>query len=57
MGDRRIWFFLVAAVVAGALTPLAPTKFQWVPQATAGAYVLLAVLVALDAAGRRRGRD
>ena len=57
MRDRRIWFFAIAAVVAFALTPVAPPQFQWVPRATAVAYVVLAILVALDAASRRRGRE
>ena len=57
MNDRRLWFFLIAAVIAGALTPVAPEDFRWVPQATAVAYVILAILVALDAASRRRGSN
>jgi len=53
VNDRRIWFFLVAAVASGALTPLAPDQIRWVPVATSVAYAVLTILVALDMASRR----
>ena len=52
--DRRITFFLVAAVVCLALIPLAPGEFNVVCEVTAGAYVLLALATALDQWSRRR---
>jgi hypothetical protein len=51
--DRRLWFFLVAAVVCLLLVPAAPRGLGWVPFVTAAAYVVLAVLVALDSLSRR----
>lgn len=51
--DKRIVFFLVAAVLCAVMTPLAPDDLRWVPMATAVTYVVLAVLVTLDALGRR----
>ena len=53
MTDRRLWFFLVAAVVCVALVPAAPHGLHWVPEVTAAAYVVLALLVALDSLSRR----
>jgi hypothetical protein len=52
-GDRRLWFFLIAAVVCLLLVPVAPHGLEWVPAVTAAAYVVLAALVALDSFGRR----
>ena len=59
MIDRRITFFLGAAVVCAAMTPLAPSSFRWVPIATAVTYVVLAILVALESlsSGRARRED
>lgn len=54
MSDRRLWFFLGAALVSGALTPPTPANLRWVPMAIACAYVVLAVLVALDSMSRNR---
>lgn len=54
MSDRRVGFFLMAALLALAITPVAPPKLRWVGQVLAVTYVVLAVLVALDAHGRRR---
>ena len=48
MNDRRVWFFLAAAAVAGLLVPAAPGQFRWVPKALVVVYVLLAALVALE---------
>ena len=48
MIDRRITFFLAAAVVCALMTPLAPGELRWVPIATAVTYVVLAILVALE---------
>jgi hypothetical protein len=53
--DRRITFFLAAAVVCVLMTPLAPGEFRWVPIATAVTYIILAILVALESlSGRSR---
>jgi hypothetical protein len=46
--DRRALFFLVAALVSLALVPAADTGHRWVVWATATAYLVLAVLSALD---------
>jgi len=53
MTDRRLWFFLIAAVVCAALVPAAPSGLHWVPAVTAAAYVVLALLVLLDSISRR----
>jgi hypothetical protein len=50
----RIVFFLVAAGVSGTMYPLSDPKFRWVPEWTAFVYLALALLTALDLAGRRR---
>ena len=52
--NRRVLFFAVAAVVCFLLIPVLDHKFQWVPKAIGGLYVVLTVLTALDAFGRRR---
>ena len=54
MTDRRIWFFLGAAVVSAALTPPTPASFRWVPMVLSCAYLVLVVLVAVDSLSRRR---
>ena len=51
--DRRLWFFLAAAVVSAALTPPTPPEFRWVPLVIAAAYAVLVVLVALDSLFRK----
>jgi hypothetical protein len=55
--DRRIPFFLIAALVCGLMTPIAPGQFRWVPVATAVTYVVLAILVALESLSGRSPRD
>ena len=57
MNDRRIWFFLGAAALCGALIVPTPEQFRWVPIAIASAYVVLALLVAVDVLSRRRSLD
>ena len=52
--DRRVLFFLVAAVACAVLYPAAPTDFRWVTLAVAAVYVGLALLAALDAWSRSR---
>ena len=59
--DRRAVFFLIAAVICGALTPLIPVEpskpnITWVGKVTAGAFIVLALLSWLDHVGRRRSR-
>ena len=51
--DRRLWFFLAAALISVALTPPTPPEFRWVPLVIAGAYALLVILVALDSLFRK----
>jgi hypothetical protein len=57
VSDRRITFFLAAAVACALMTPLAPRTVRWVPIATAVAYVVLAILVALESLSGRSRRD
>ena len=57
--DRRAVFFLIAAVVAGALIPLVPDDpahpaIQYVGPTLVVGYLVLAVLSYLDHASRRR---
>jgi hypothetical protein len=52
--DRRAVFFLVAAVAAFLLTPVADPEHRWVAIATGATYVMLAVLVALDGLSRSK---
>lgn len=59
--DRRAAFFLIAAAICGALTPLIPIEegkpdITWVGKVTAAAFVLLAILSLLDHIGRRGSR-
>lgn len=56
MIDRRITFFLAAAVVSALMMPLAPAGLRWVPVATAVTYVVLAILVALESLSGRKNR-
>jgi low affinity Fe/Cu permease len=53
MRDRRITFFLAAAVVCALMTPVAPAAQRWVPIATAITYVVLAMLVILESLSDR----
>ncbi len=56
MKDRRLWFFLAAAAACGLLVPPTPPEVRWVPKALVVVYVVLAVLVALEAV-THRGAD
>lgn len=56
MSDKRLGFFLVAALLCGGMTFLAPADLRWVPVVTAVTYVGLAILVSLESLGRRSGR-
>lgn len=51
--DRRITFFLAAAVVCALVSPVAPSELRWVPVATAVTYLVLALLVLLEALNAR----
>jgi hypothetical protein len=53
--DRRAVFFLVAAGLAFALTPVADPEHRWVAVTTGATYVVLALLAALD--GWSRSKD
>ena len=52
--DQRVSFFLGAAVLSLLLLPLAPPQFRIVCEVTAGVYVVLALLTALDRLSRQR---
>jgi hypothetical protein len=52
--DRRAVVFLIFAVVAGVLVPLAEPEHRWVAEALAVVYVVLAAASALDAWSRSR---
>ena len=54
--ERRAVFFLVAAVLAFALIPVADPEHRWVAMATGTTYVVLAVLAALDGWSRSKDR-
>ena len=51
--DRRVTFFLAAAIVCFALAPFAD-EFWYVAAVTGAVYVLLALASALDSRSRRR---
>jgi hypothetical protein len=52
-GNRRVGFFLSAAVVALLLLPVSPPEFRIVCELVAGVYVVLALAMALDRRSRR----
>ena len=52
--DRRAIVFIFFAVVCAALVPLADPEHRWVAWVTAVAYVVLAILSALDHWSRSR---
>jgi uncharacterized membrane protein YqjE len=52
--DRRAVVFVVFALVCVALVPLADPEHRWVAWTTAAAYVVLAVLSAIDHWSRSR---
>ena len=57
-GDRRVPFFLIAAVACFALYFPTPPDFRWVPLSVGIVYTVLAALTALDQLSRRsRSRD
>ena len=46
--DRRVSFFLIAALTCGLLTFVAPADLRAVPVVVAGVYLLLAAATALE---------
>ncbi|MEA3019976.1 MAG: hypothetical protein QOI47_1500 [Actinomycetota bacterium] len=52
--DRRVPFFLIAAITSLALYYPAPADFRWVPLTLSIVYVVLAALAALDLWSRAR---
>jgi hypothetical protein len=52
--DRRAVFFVIAAVAAALLVPVAEPEFRWVAIAVSVTYLLLAAASYLDARSRRR---
>jgi len=52
--DRRVQFFMVAAVVVLALYYPTPEEFRWVPLWLGITYIVLALLSALDKWSRER---
>lgn len=57
--ERRVPFFLVAALTCVLLTFAAPADFRWVPIVVAAVYVVLAAATALEqwTEARRRQRE
>ncbi|HUR76527.1 MAG TPA: hypothetical protein VMZ22_01165 [Acidimicrobiales bacterium] len=53
-GDRRALFFLMSAVAAGLLVPVAEQEHRWIVTTVAVTYVVLAIASALDAWSRAR---
>ena len=51
--NRRVGFFLLAALMCLALVPVADSAYRVVPEGLAVTYVALAVLAGLDAMGKR----
>ena len=55
--NRKVLFFLLAALVCLGLAPLTQEKFRWLPLTLSVTYAVLAVLTGLDARSQhRRGR-
>ena len=52
--DRRVVFFICAALACVALVPVADPELRWVAWGTGAVYVLLAVASFLDARSRSR---
>jgi hypothetical protein len=52
--DRRIFFFLGAAVACASLIPVADSDLRWVPLATSVTYLVLAAAVWFDGRTKRR---
>jgi hypothetical protein len=52
--DRRAAFFVVAAIVCVALTPIAEAAYAWVCLGLGGVYLVLALASYLDARTRAR---
>jgi hypothetical protein len=52
--DRRVAFFLFAAIACFVLIPVAETEFRWVAFGTGAVYCLLALASALDTRSRNR---
>ena len=55
--DRRLWFFLAAAVASGLLTAPTPQEFRWVPITICVAYVVLAALFGISSWSRKDGPE
>ncbi|MET0830820.1 MAG: hypothetical protein ABWY62_00440 [Acidimicrobiia bacterium] len=60
MTDRRVYFFLGAALVVVAIYPFTPAQYRWVAASVAVIYVVFAVLFAVSSisterAARRNG--
>ena len=51
--NRRAAFFAVASAACLVLAPVADAEFRWLPIVLGGLYATLALLVLLDALGRR----
>ena len=54
--DKRVPFFLIAALVCALLVPVADPAHRWVAMTTAIAYAVLSLLFALDSWSRARER-
>ena len=51
--DRRVGFFLIAAVASGLMTFVAPDDYRYIAIGVSVTYVVLAVLAWLDLVSRR----
>jgi hypothetical protein len=52
--DRRVYFFLGAALVVIAIYPFTPAEYRWVAVSVAVTYVVFAVLFALSSVSAER---
>ena len=52
--EKRVGFFLIAAVVCALLIPAADPEHRWVAATTSITYVVLAILFAVDNWSRAR---
>ena len=52
--NRRVGFFLVAALACALLVPVADSEYRFVPEWLGVTYLVLAGLAGLDAMGRHR---
>ncbi len=54
MRDRRVYFFLGAAVLVAALYPFTPTQYRWLTATVAVTYVVFALTFGAAAVSTER---